>query len=89
MEKGGGGARGWCWCSDRVQGPKQSFSLKEYQEGLKGWDKVHKFVIFKVGLLHQILTRSMGGGIPLQDNILRLYGITCNREVSVAELLSS
>lgn len=49
MEKGGGGARGWCWCSDRVQGPKQSFSLKEYQEGLKGWDKVHKFVIFKVG----------------------------------------
>lgn len=45
----GGGARGWCWCSDRVQGPKQSFSLKEYQEGLKGWDKVHKFVIFKVG----------------------------------------
>lgn len=47
MEKGWGG--GGCWCSDRVQGPQQSFSLEEYQEGLKGWDKVHKFVIFKVG----------------------------------------
>lgn len=84
---GGGGARVVCGCSNDVQG---TYGVGLRKNIRKGWDNFHRLVYFKArdGSFIKFCLDPWCGKIPLKDNFLDIYGISCNKDASVAELLS-